>query len=158
MRAHLTSGDEDDLPGPLTMAARYARYCAEMDDEPEDTFLDDDVSHLIHIHASGRDFGDDDTEDEGYTLITNDMRDTSMNFGDRPATLDKDEQPLFPRAEPIWHVREPTEEILNTLGFLAADRLHWFRRRRQGADARATDSRLSVSNFPQAALGRSYRR
>ncbi len=89
---------------------RLAVYQSELD-EPEYSFTDT-AERRIDIHAFGRDFvpACEEGSDEGYVLLTNGMSQTRMPGVHGEAK---------PRAELMWYVREPTEEIRANLRWLA---------------------------------------
>jgi hypothetical protein len=72
----------------------------------------DSAERRIDIHAFGRDFVPvcQEGSDEGYVLLTNGMSKQRM------AGVHGDAKP---RAELMWYVREPTEEICANLRWLA---------------------------------------
>ena len=91
---------------------RLSVYTAELD-KPEHTFPDDEADR-IDIHAFGRDFASGDATDEGYVLLTDGMSNRRMDV----SVSDSDEA-VKRRAELMWYVREPTQEILANFRWLA---------------------------------------
>lgn len=67
----------------------------------------------VEILAFQRDFSEFDTSDDGYVLLTNGMSDRRMSM---PANTD--EIPAS-RAELMWYVREPSDNIVSNLRWLA---------------------------------------
>ncbi|MBR0905098.1 suppressor of fused domain protein [Bradyrhizobium liaoningense] len=108
--AKFVSGSSGPSPATDLYRHRLAVYERELD-EPERTFTDG-AERRIDIHAFGRDFVPECREgsDEGYVLLTNGMSEQRMSglHGDAK-----------PRAELMWYVREPTEEICANLRWVA---------------------------------------
>lgn len=108
----LLSGSSESTRSANAYQQRLAIYEQELD-EPEHSFTD--IGELrIDIHAFGRDFVPDCEEgsDEGYVLLTNGMSERRMPSTDRTGAIK-------PRAELMWYVREPTQEICTNLRWLA---------------------------------------
>lgn len=83
--------------------------------EPDQVFADPDAASpdAIEILAYARDFSPyEDEEDEGYILLTNGMSERRM-------TMPQDAGEAPPRAEIMWYVREPAEEFVANLRWLA---------------------------------------
>lgn len=97
-------------PAPDLYRQRLAIYESELG-EPEHTFTDN-AERRIDVHAFGRDFVPvcQEGSDEGYVLLTNGMSEQRMHGVPRGAK---------PRAELMWYVREPTEELCANLRWLA---------------------------------------
>ena len=108
--AKLTSGSSEPSPAADFYRHRLAIYESELG-EPEYSFTDS-AERRIDIHAFGRDFVPvcQEGSDEGYVLLTNGMSKQRM------AGVHGDAKP---RAELMWYVREPTEEICANLRWLA---------------------------------------
>ena len=108
--AKLMSGSSEPLPETDFYRHRLAIYESELG-EPEHSFTDS-AERRIDIHAFGRDFVPvcEEGSDEGYVLLTNGMSEQRMPgvHGDAK-----------PRAELMWYVREPTEEVCANLRWLA---------------------------------------
>ncbi|UPT90569.1 suppressor of fused domain protein [Bradyrhizobium barranii subsp. apii] len=108
--AKLMSGSSEPLPETDFYRHRLAIYESELG-EPEHSFTDS-AERRIDIHAFGRDFVPvcQEGSDEGYVLLTNGMSEQRMPgvHGDAK-----------PRAELMWYVREPTEEVCANLRWLA---------------------------------------
>lgn len=68
----------------------------------------------VEILAFERDFSPTDAEDNGYVLLTSGMSDRAMTMP--PQALSAGGKA---RAELIWYVREPTDEIIANLRWLA---------------------------------------
>ncbi|WP_439363811.1 suppressor of fused domain protein [Bradyrhizobium sp. DASA03005] len=108
--AKFVSGSNRPSPGSYLYRQRLAIYESELG-EPEHTFADS-AERRIDIHAFGRDFVPVCREgsDEGYVLLTNGMSEQRMHGVPGDAK---------PRAELMWYVREPTEEVWANLRWLA---------------------------------------
>ncbi|UEM15698.1 suppressor of fused domain protein [Bradyrhizobium barranii subsp. barranii] len=108
--ATLMSDSSEPLPETDFYRHRLAIYESELG-EPEHSFTDS-AERRIDIHAFGRDFVPvcQEGSDEGYVLLTNGMSEQRMPgvHGDAK-----------PRAELMWYVREPTEEVCANLRWLA---------------------------------------
>jgi len=108
--AKLVSGSSAPSPAADLYRHRLAIYESELG-EPEHSFTDS-AERRIDIHAFGRDFVPvcQEGSDEGYVLLTNGMSEQRMpgSHGDAK-----------PRAELMWYVREPTEEVCANLRWLA---------------------------------------
>lgn len=68
----------------------------------------------VEILAFDRDFSPTDAEDNGYVLLTSGMSDRAMAMPAQASSVDGKA-----RAELMWYVREPTDEIIATLRWLA---------------------------------------
>ncbi|PPQ16084.1 Suppressor of fused protein (SUFU) [Bradyrhizobium sp. AC87j1] len=108
--AKLVSGSNGPSPAADFYLQRLAIYESELG-EPEHSFTDS-AERRIDIHAFGRDFVPvcQEGSDEGYVLLTNGMSQQRMHGSHGDAK---------PRAELMWYVREPTEEICANLRWLA---------------------------------------
>lgn len=108
--AKFVSGSNLPSPGSDLYQQRLAIYERELG-EPEHTFTDN-AERRIDIHAFGRDFvpACQEGSDEGYVLLTNGMSEQRMHGVPEDAK---------PRAELMWYVREPTEEVWANLRWLA---------------------------------------
>ena len=108
--AKLMSGTSQPSHAADLYRQRLAIYESELG-EPEYSFTDS-AERRIDIHAFGRDFVPvcQEGSDEGYVLLTNGMSQQRMPWvlGDAK-----------PRAELMWYVREPTEEVCANLRWLA---------------------------------------
>lgn len=108
--AKLMSGSAEPSHAADLYRQRLAIYESELG-EPEYSFTDS-AERRIDIHAFGRDFVPvcQEGSDEGYVLLTNGMSEQRMPgvHGDAK-----------PRAELMWYVREPTEEVRANLRWLA---------------------------------------
>ncbi|MBR0824310.1 suppressor of fused domain protein [Bradyrhizobium manausense] len=106
------SGSSEPTQSANSYQQRLAIYEQELG-EPEHSFADTGELR-IDIHAYGRDFVPDCEEgsDEGYVLLTNGMSERRMPPTDR---ADK----IKSRAELMWYVRDPTQEICTNLRWLA---------------------------------------
>ncbi|MET4169276.1 hypothetical protein ABIB99_000350 [Bradyrhizobium sp. LA6.1] len=108
--AKLMSGSSRPSRAADLYQQRLAIYESELD-EPEYSFTDS-AERRIDIHAFGRDFVPvcQEGSDEGYVLLTNGMSEQRMPgvHGDAK-----------PRAELMWYVRKPTEEVCANLRWLA---------------------------------------
>jgi hypothetical protein len=82
---------------------------------PEHTFPDRTDRRII-VHAFGRDFVPDCEQgsNEGYVLLTNGMSEQRMPVPDHIGP-----NKIKLRAELVWYVREPTQEICGNLHWLA---------------------------------------
>jgi hypothetical protein len=111
---------------PTRAQLRLQAMLDELEDEPEQTFLDSaDAEHRVDIHAFGRNFvedceGDDDDEadadadDEGYVLVTNGMSDRLM-----PAPAGGVPEGASRAVELVWYVRDLNPEYIANLRWLA---------------------------------------
>ena len=68
----------------------------------------------VEVLAFERDFSPTDARDEGYVLVTNGMSDRRMEMPSAASSVEGK-----PRAELMWYVREPTDEIVATMRWLA---------------------------------------
>lgn len=68
----------------------------------------------IEVLAFERDFAPAGAEDNGYVLLTNGMSDRRMTMPSQASPSDGKA-----RAELMWYVREPTDEIIATMRWLA---------------------------------------
>ncbi|GHD24057.1 hypothetical protein GCM10016234_39930 [Tianweitania populi] len=84
-------------------------YIEELD-EPDIVFPKEDG---VEILAFGRDFSPIESEDEGYVLLTSGMSDRAMTL---PSDVG---EAVRRRAELMWYVREPSDEIIGNLRWLA---------------------------------------
>jgi hypothetical protein len=111
---------------PTRAQLRLQAMLDELEDEPEQTFLDSaDAEHRVDIHAFGRNFvedceGDDDdvadagADDEGYVLVTNGMSDRLM-----PAPAGGVPEGASRAIELVWYVRDLNPEYIANLRWLA---------------------------------------
>jgi len=105
---------------PTRAQLRLQAMLDELEDEPEQTFLDSaDAEHRVDIHAFGRNFveeGDDgeSADDEGYVLVTNGMSDRLM-----PAPSNGVPEGMTRAAELVWYVRDLDPEYISNLRWLA---------------------------------------
>jgi len=111
---------------PTRAQLRLQAMLDELEDEPEQTFLDSaDAEHRVDIHAFGRNFvedceGDDDDEadadadDEGYVLVTNGMSDRLM-----PVPAGGVPEGASRAIELVWYVRDLNPEYIANLRWLA---------------------------------------
>ncbi|MFK4488046.1 suppressor of fused domain protein [Bradyrhizobium sp. USDA 336] len=108
--AKFVSGSNLPSPGSDLYRQRLAIYESELG-EPERTFTDY-AERRIDIHAFGRDFVPvcQEDSDEGYVLLTNGMSEQRMHGVPGDAK---------PRAELMWYVREPTQDVCANLRWLA---------------------------------------
>lgn len=84
-------------------------YIEELD-EPAIVFSKEDG---VEILAFGRDFSPIEPEDEGYVLLTSGMSDRAMTL---PSDVG---EAVRRRAELMWYVSEPSDEIIGNLSWLA---------------------------------------
>jgi len=102
---------------PTLAQLRLQAMLDELEDEPEQTFLDSaDAEHRVDIHAFGRNFIEDSesADDEGYVLVTNGMSDRLM-----PAPPGGVPEDMTRAAELIWYVRDLNPEYISNLRWLA---------------------------------------
>jgi len=107
-----------DSGQPVQAASLYQQRLAIYEQELGEAVhsFADSADHRIDIHAFGRDFVPDCEEgsDEGYVLLTNGMSELRM-----PAPNDLETDEIKHRAELMWYVRGPTQEICANLRWLA---------------------------------------
>lgn len=110
---------------PTRAQLRLQAMLDELEDEPEQTFLDSaDAEHRVDIHAFGRNFVEDcgadeasddaDADDEGYVLVTNGMSDRLM-----PAPAGGVPEGASRAVELVWYVRDLNPEYIANLRWLA---------------------------------------
>lgn len=98
------------LPLPMN-AYRQSIYVSELDD-PDHVFASTGPED-VEVLAFGRDFSVIDPVGDGYVLLTNGMSDRRM------AVSPDADGDVAPRAELMWYVREPTDELVKSLRWLA---------------------------------------
>lgn len=106
------SGSSESAQAASSYQQRLAIYERELG-EPAHS-LADTAELRIDIHAFGRDFVPvcEEGSDEGFVLLTNGMSERRMPRTN-PTGMIK------PRAELMWYIREPTQEICDNLRWLA---------------------------------------
>jgi len=95
--------------------ALYEEHLGEVDSVFEDTDPADPRYPKIDILGFERDFSSEEDEtDDGWVLVTSGMSDRRMQLDEEAL---EGEAP--PRAELVWYVREPSDEIIENLRWLA---------------------------------------
>lgn len=119
LKKALMGGATAAATAPSRAQLRLQAMLDEIEDEPEQTFLDSaDAEHRVDIHAFGRNFVEDCDEEagdnEGYVLVTNGMSDRLM-----PAPPGGLPQGMTRAVELLWYVRDLNPEYITNLRWLA---------------------------------------
>lgn len=115
LKKALMGGAADATPSRAQL--RLQAMLDELEDEPEQTFLDSaDAEHRVDIHAFGRNFveNSESADDEGYVLVTNGMSDRLM-----PAPPGGVPEGMTRATELVWYVRDLNPQYISNLRWLA---------------------------------------
>jgi hypothetical protein len=118
---HSTPKSQDDGGAVFSFSGNHKLRFEEMAEyleEPDQIFADQSGDdHLVHIAAFSRDFVeecDSDAEsDEGFVLVTSGMSDRAMPLAEGQDKACSD------RKELMWYVREPNDDFIRELRWLA---------------------------------------